>query len=385
MSLITTSKELKSLCTRLKKAEFITVDTEFIRERTYWARLCLIQVAGPDDAFAIDPLAEGMDLSPLYDLFQNKKVLKVFHACRQDLEIFFKETGGKLPTPLFDTQVAAMVCGFGEQISYEVLVNTLLKKNLDKSSRFTDWAQRPLTSKQLKYALADVTHLRVIYEKLSAKIETRKRTTWIKDEFKKLLDKEIYISRPEEAWGRIKIQTNKQRTLGVLKEIAMWRELTAQKANVPRGRILKDDALAELAKHAPTTKEAIGKMRNMQNGFAGSEKGAQLLEAIHRGLKIPEKDLPKREPRPSFPPGLAPTIDLLRVLLKLKCEESKVASKLIAKTEDIELIAAYGKESGVAAMSGWRFKLFGKDALELRDGKLALAIEKKQLKLLKAP
>jgi len=387
MSLITTSKELKSLCTRLKKAEFITVDTEFIRERTYWARLCLIQVAGPepDDAFAIDPLADGMDLSTLYELFQNKKVLKVFHACRQDLEIFFKETSGKLPTPLFDTQIAAMVCGFGEQISYEVLVNTILKKKLDKSSRFTDWAQRPLTSKQLKYALADVTHLRVIYEKLNAKIETKKRTLWIKDEFKKLIDKENYISRPEDAWERIKIQTNKPRVLGVLKEIALWRELTAQKANVPRGRILKDDALAELALHTPITKEALGKMRNMQHRFAESEKGAQLLKAIQRGLKIPEKDLPKRTPRTKLPPGLAPTIDLLRVLLKLKCEEGKVASKLIAKTEDIELIAAYGKESGVAAMSGWRFDLFGKEALELRDGKLALAIEKKRIKLVKTP
>ena len=385
MSLITTSKELKSLCTRLKKAEFITVDTEFIRERTYWARLCLIQVAGPEDAFAIDPLAKEMDLSPLYDLFQNKTILKVFHACRQDLEIFFKETGGKLPTPLFDTQIAAMVCGFGDQVSYEALVNAILKKKLDKSSRFTNWAQRPLTSKQLKYALADVTHLRIIYEKLNAKIETKKRAPWIKDEFKKLIDKENYISRPENAWERIKIQTNKSSALGVLKEIALWRELTAQKANVPRGRILKDDTLAELALHTPITKEALGKMRNMQHGFAESEKGAQLLKAIQRGLKIPEKNLPKRTPRTKFPPGLAPTTDLLRVLLKLKCEESKVAGKLLAKTEDIELIAAYGKESGVAAMSGWRFDLFGKEALELRDGKLALAIEKKRIKLVKTP
>ncbi|MFH1157384.1 MAG: ribonuclease D [Pseudomonadota bacterium] len=385
MPLITTAKDLKSLCTRLKKAEFITVDTEFIRERTYWARLCLIQVAGPDDAFAIDPLAEGMDLSPLYELFQNKKVLKVFHACRQDLEIFFKETGGDLPTPLFDTQIAAMVCGFGEQVSYEVLVNALLKKQLDKSSRFTDWAQRPLTSKQLKYALADVTHLRVIYEKLNAKIEAQKRSPWIKDEFKKLLDGENYVSRPEEAWERIKVPTHKPRALGVLREIAMWRELTAQRADVPRGRILKDEALAELAMHAPPTKEALGKMRNMQHGFAESEKGGQLLEAIRRGLELPEKDLPKRDPRPNFPPGLAPTIDLLRVLLKLKCEEGQVASKLLAKAEDIELIAAYGDKAEVPAMSGWRFKLFGREALELREGKLALAIEENRLKLVKAP
>ena len=385
MSLITTSKELKSLCTRLKKAEFITVDTEFIRERTYWARLCLIQVAGPEDAFAVDPLAKDINLSPLYELFQNKKVLKVFHACRQDMEIFFKEMNGKLPTPMFDTQIAAMVCGFGEQVSYEALVNALLKEKLDKSSRFTDWAQRPLTSKQLEYALADVTHLRIIYEKLNARIKTQKRAPWIKDEFKNLLNEENYTFHPEKAWERIKIRTKKPRTLSILKEIAIWREITAQKANIPRGRILKDDALAEIAIHAPANKESLGKMRNMQRGFAESEKGTQLIKAIQRGLKVPEKDLPKREPRPILPPGLSPTIDLLRVLLKLKCEEGQVASKLVAKTEDIELIAAYGKKSSVPAMSGWRFKLFGKEALELREGKLALAIKENQLKLIKAP
>lgn len=381
MSLITSAKDLKSLCSSLKKAEYITVDTEFIRERTYWSRLCLIQVAGPDDAFAIDPLAEEMDLGPLYDLFLDKKVLKVFHACRQDLEIFFKEMSGKLPTPIFDTQVAAMVCGFGEQVGYEMLVNALLKKSLDKSSRFTDWAQRPLTSKQLKYALGDVTHLRVIYEKLSTKIDKLKRGPWIKEEHKKLIDKENFISRPEEAWERIKVPTHKPRTLGILREIAAWREQTAQSADVPRGRILKDEALAEIAMHAPTTKEAFGKMRGMQHGFAESDKGAQLLEAVKRGLEMPEKNLPKREPRAHFPPGLGPTIDLLRVLLKLKSEEHQVASKLLASAADLELIAAYGDKAEVPAMSGWQFKVFGKEALELRDGKLALAIEENRLKL----
>ncbi len=359
------------------------MDTEFIRERTYWARLCLIQVAGPDEAFAIDPLAEGMDLAPLYELFLDKKVLKVFHACRQDLEIFFKEMNGKLPTPIFDTQIASMVCGFGEQVGYEVLVNSLLKKQLDKSSRFTDWAQRPLTSKQLKYALGDVTHLRAIYEKLNAKIEKLKRGSWIKEELKKLIDKENFITRPEEAWERIKIPTHKPRALGILREIAAWREQLAQSADVPRGRILKDEALAEIALHAPPSKEALGKMRGMQQGFAESEKGAQLLEAVKRGLETPEKNLPKREPRQHFPPGLAPTIDLLRVLLKLKSEENEVASKLLACASDLELIAAFGDKAEVPAMSGWQFKVFGKEALELRDGKLALAIEENKLKLVK--
>lgn len=383
MSVITTTKDLKAFCTRLKKAEFITVDTEFIRERTYWAHLCLIQVGGPDEAFAIDPLAEGMDLAPLYDLFLDKKVLKVFHACRQDLEIFFKEMGGKLPTPVYDTQIAAMVCGFGEQVGYEALVNTLLKKTLDKSSRFTDWAQRPLTAKQIKYALGDVIYLRGIYEKLNAKIEKQKRGTWIKEEMKKLVDKENFIVRPEESWERIKIPSNKPRVLGILKEVAAWREQLAQKADVPRGRILKDEALAELALHAPGSKEALGKMRGIQQGFADSDKGAQLLEAIKRGKDMAEKDLPKREPRPHFPPGLGPTIDLLRVLLKLKCEENEVAPKLLASAADLELIAAYGDKAEVSAMSGWQFKVFGKDALDLRDGKVALAVKGNNLTLVK--
>ncbi len=384
MSLITTTKDLKAFCATLKKAQFITVDTEFIRERTYYARLCLIQVAGPDDAYAIDPLAEGIDLTPLYDILRDKKILKVFHACRQDLEIFFKEMGGKLPAPLFDTQIAAMVCGFGEQASYETLVNVLVKKQLDKSSRFTDWAQRPLTSKQLKYALADVTHLRPIYEKLAARLEKDKRTSWIKDEFKSLTDKDLYVVKPEDAWERLKVPSNKPRVLGVLKQVAAWREELAQRVDVPRGRIMKDETLVEIALSSPASKEALGKLRSVQHGFAESERGQQLIDAVKRGLEMPEKDLPQRDPRPNFPPGLAPTIDLLRVLLKLKCEESKVASKLLARAEDLELIAAYGQDADVPAMSGWRLKLFGKEALDLRSGKIALAIENNRLKLVKA-
>jgi ribonuclease D len=383
MSLISNSKDLKAFCNTLKKAKFITVDTEFIRERTYWARLCLIQVAGPDDAVAIDPLAEGMDLKPLYDIFLDKKILKVFHACRQDLEIFFKEMNGKLPAPIFDTQVAAMVCGYGEQVSYEMLVNSILRKSLDKSSRFTDWAQRPLTSKQLKYALGDVTYLRGIYEKLSAKITKQKRGTWIKGEMKKLVDKDNFVTHPEDAWERIKLPSHKPRTLGVLREVAAWRENLAQSADVPRGRILKDEALAEIALHSPASKEELGKMRGMQHGFADSEKGAQLLAAIKRGMEAPEKTLPHRDPRQHFPPGLAPVIELLRVLLKQKSEEHEVASKLLATAADLELIAAYGKEAEVPAMSGWQFKVFGKEALELRGGKLALAITDGKIKVVK--
>lgn len=383
MSLITTTKDLKSLCTRLKKSEYITVDTEFIREKTYWPHLCLIQVCGEDEEpYAIDPLAEGIDLKPFYDLMLDKKVLKVFHACRQDLEIFFNETG-KMPTPVFDTQIAAMVCGFGEQVSYEVLVNTLAKKQIDKSSRFTDWAQRPLTAKQLKYALADVTHLRKIYLKLMEKLEQKGRTTWIKDEMKSLVDKERYDLDPADAWERIRVPNWKPRTLCILKEVAAWREKTAQDVNVPRGRVLKDEAIAEIATNPPTSVEMLGKMRNVHQGFANSERGHQLLAAVKRGIEMDVKDAPLRDPRPILPPGMGPTIDLLRVLLKLKCEEEAVAPKLLCNASDLELIAAHGKEAKVDAMSGWRFKIFGKEALELRDGKVAIAVEKGNLKLVK--
>jgi ribonuclease D len=383
MTVITTAKDLKALCTRLKKADFMTVDTEFIREKTYWPRLCLIQVAGQDDeAFAIDPLAPDMDLEPFYELMQNKEVLKVFHACRQDLEIFYNESG-KLPTPIFDTQVAAMVCGYGEQVSYEVLVNSILRKQLDKSSRFTDWAQRPLTAKQIKYALADVTHLRRIFVKLAERIEKMERTAWIRDEMKNLSNKENYINRPEEAWERLKLPNYKPRTLCIAREVAAWREVLAQDVDVPRGRILKDEAIAEIASHPPDTREALARMRNISHGFAESARGEELLDAVRRGVEMDEAESPKREARAQLPPGLAPTIDLLRVLLKLKCEENEVAPKLLCSAADLELIAGFGKDAEVQAMSGWRFKVFGKEALELRDGKLALAIENNRLKLVK--
>lgn len=381
MTLITTTKDLKSLCTRLKKSAFVTVDTEFIREKTYWPKLCLLQVCGDDEApFAIDPLAEDLDLKPFYELMQDKKVLKVFHACRQDLEIFFTETG-KLPTPVFDTQVAAMVCGFGEQVSYEVLVNTLARKKIDKSSRFTDWALRPLTAKQLKYALADVTHLRKIYTKIIEQLDKMGRTSWIRDEMKGLMNKGLYLTKPEEAWERVRIPNHKPRTLCILREIAAWREQLAQDMNVPRGRILKDEALAEIATHPPTTPDALHKMRNVHQGFGNSERGKTLLEAVKRGMEANEKECPKWEPRPTFPPGIAPTIELLRVLLKLKCENEQVAPKLLCTAADLEMIAAFGKESKVPAMSGWRFKIFGKEALALREGKVAIAVENSKLKI----
>ena len=385
MTLITTSKDLKSLCTRLKKSDFVTVDTEFIREKTYYPNLCLIQVAGDDEQpFAIDPLAEKMDLAPFFELMLNKEVLKVFHACRQDLEIFFNLMG-KLPKPIFDTQVAAMVCGYGEQVSYESLVNSIVRRKLDKSSRFTDWARRPLTAKQLRYALADVTHLRKIFVKLAERIEKMERTAWIKDEMKKLSDKDNYMTKPEDAWERLKLPNYKPRTLCIAREVAAWREKLAQQADVPRGRILKDEAIAEIATHPPANAAALGNMRNINRGCAESDRAQELLDAVKRGTEADEKDSPQREARVHMPPGMGPTIDLLRVLLKLRCEEGQVAPKLLCTAAELEQVAAFGKDAKVPAMSGWRFKLFGKDALALRDGKLAIAVENGKLKLVDAP
>jgi len=383
MVLIDNTKDLKKICTKLKKSEFITVDTEFIRERSYWARLCLIQVAGDDDAFAIDPLAEDIDLTPFYEILLDKNILKVFHACRQDLEIFFKEMEGKLPMPVFDTQIAAMVCGYGEQVSYEALVKAITKKQIDKSSRFTDWARRPLSAKQLKYALGDVTHLRKVYESLNNDLEEKKRKSWIKDEFKTLTNKSNYLSKSDEAWKRIKINTNKPRTLGILKEVAAWREELAKHANVPRGRILRDDVLAGIAMHPPKNQDELAAMRGIQSGFAKSEKGAELILAVKKGKAIPDEDLPIREKRKPMPSGLAPAVEILRVFLKMKCEDNNVASRLIAKASDLELIAAYKKEADVLAMKGWRFKLFGKEAIELLEGKLALIIKDNMLQVIK--
>jgi ribonuclease D len=382
MSLITTTKDLKALMSRLKKEDYVTVDTEFIREKTYWPRLCLIQIAGAEEAFAIDPLAEDIELDSFYELMHNKDVLKVFHACRQDLEIFLNESG-KLPQPVFDTQIAAMVCGFGEQASYESLVNALVKKTLDKTSRFTDWAQRPLTQKQLKYALADVIHLRPIFDKLGERLEKVERLGWIKDEMKDLLNKENYVTKPDEAWERIRIPTHKPRVLGILKELAMWREETARRVNVPRGRIMKDEALAEIATHPPKEREDLDKMRNLHKGFGASERGREVMEALQRGLDLPDDALPKRERREQLPQGIGPTADLLRVLLKLKCEEHDVAPKLLCSAADLEQIAAFGEEADVPALKGWRKTVFGKEALELRSGRLALAVEGGTLKLVK--
>ena len=380
MSLITDSQSLAALCQRLSRADYVTVDTEFIRERTYWPELCLVQVAGPDDFAAIDPLAPGIDLAPLFALMDNGDVLKVFHAARQDLEIFLHLTG-KLPHPLFDTQIAAMVCGFGEQVGYETLIAKLTKERVDKSSRFTDWAIRPLSQRQIDYALADVTHLRPAYEKLRRTFEATGRAGWLDEEMTALADPAVYVTEPEDAYLRLKVRGPKPKILAVLRELAAWREIEAQQRDLPRGRVLRDEALLEIAHHVPTTTDQLARTRGLSQRLAEGSQGQALLAAVKKALASPESAWPKPPPKKDLPKGIGPLADLLRVLLKAKCEDADVAQKLVASAADLEVIAAFGEQAGVAAMHGWRFEMFGRDALRLRAGDIALAAADKRVRV----
>jgi ribonuclease D len=380
MSIITDTKSLAEFCERLAKSTYVTVDTEFMREKTYWPQLCLVQLANDDEAMAVDALADGLDLAPLLELMANEKVLKVFHAARQDLEIFYK-LAGSLPVPLFDTQVAAMVCGFGESVGYETLVNKLVGEPIDKSSRFTDWSARPLTDKQVTYALGDVTHLRTIYEALEAKLVESERHEWLDEEMGKLTNETIYQAPPREAWRRVKARNPKPRFLAILREVTAWRESEAQRKDMPRNRILRDEALVEIAHHAPKSVSDLARTRGLGQRLAEGSAGENILKAVEAGRSLPDDECPKVPRRPNMPRGIGPITDLLRVLLKMKCEQQDVAQKLIANGDDIEKIAAYGDKAEVAALTGWRRPLFGQDALNLRDGKLALVINGTNLEL----
>jgi ribonuclease D len=376
MNVITDTEALAAFCAEQEAADFIAVDTEFLRDQTYWPKLCLVQIAGPGDAVAaIDPLAPDIDLSPLYRMMDNPDVLKVFHAGRQDLEIFFHATG-KVPAPIFDTQVAAMVCGFGESVSYESLVAKLAKAAVDKSSRFTDWSYRPLTDRQLAYALDDVIHLRTVYAKLRAELENTGRASWLDADMAVLSDPGIYRLDPAESWRRLKLRNPKPRTLAALKEIAAWRELEAQKRDLPRGRILRDEALIELASHLPTSAAQLARTRGLPGGFAEGKWGAAVLEAIGRAMALPQDQLPKPEITADAPGNLGSTVDLLKVLLKHKSERHGVAPRLLATSEELERIAA-----GQLRLGGWRQDLFGADAEALRDGKLMLGIERGRVRI----
>jgi ribonuclease D len=368
---ITTSEELAAACERMSRHSFVAVDTEFHRETTFWPVLCLVQFATDEEAIAVDALAPGIDLAPALALMQNPRVVKVFHAARQDVEIFWK-LAGVVPAPMFDTQVAAMVCGHGEQVSYGDLVRSLTKQHVDKSSRFTDWQRRPLAKTQIEYAIGDVTHLRDVYKALDAKLTASGRRDWLDDEMKVLTSPATYEQHPERAWERFQTRARKPRDLAVLMELCAWREAEAQTRDVPRARVLKDDALVEIALAAPRSVADLGGLRAVPRGFERSRASEDILAAIERGLARDPKTLPKieRERRG----GGGATVELLKVLLRQASEESGVAARMIATTEDLEAIARSDR-AAVPALQGWRRKLFGARALELKHGRLALTVE----------
>ena len=371
MTPITTTGALREFCARLATAPFITVDTEFMRETTYWPKLCLIQAASPTDAANIDPLAEDLDLEPFLELLRDESILKVFHAARQDVEIFAKL--GAMPKPMFDTQVAAMAAGFGDQVSYESLVRQMLRQEVDKGSRFTDWARRPLSDAQLTYAMGDVTHLAALYPKLRDRLKKDGRLDWVMAEMEDLTDPALYDTDPEKAWKRLKPKKYSAKYLAAFKATAVWRERAAQERDQPRGRILKDDAIDEIAAQAPTDPEAFNRLRSVPKGFGASRLGLELTEELKRVLADPEAHAPKLE-RPSHNQPAPPSVvELLKVLLKTKSDNAGVATKLIANVADLEKIAL-SDTAGVEALKGWRRQLFGEDALKLKRGEIALVL-----------
>ncbi len=374
MSLITTTEDLAKACARFARHPFVTVDTEFLRETTFWPKVCVVQIASSDEAIAIDTLADGLDLEPFFELMRNEAVVKVFHAARQDIEIVWN-LAKTIPAPLFDTQVAAMVCGFGDQVSYGELVQSICRVPVDKSSRFTDWSRRPLSEAQITYALADVTYLRDVYRALVAKLESSNRVDWLLDEMQGLTSTSTYEQHPDNAWERFRHRARKPRDLAILMEITAWREREAQSKDVPRSRILKDDVMLEVAFAAPRTADALANLRAFPRGMERSRAGADILAAIERGLARDPDTLPKieRDRRPGASTGA--TVELLKVLLRQVSEKHGVAAKLIATVDDLEAIASDDK-ADVVALRGWRREIFGLKALELKRGKLALTVER---------
>ena len=373
MDLITTTSELASACARLEKHPVITVDTEFLRETTYYPLLCVVQMASPDEAIVIDALADGIDLQPFFELMGNEKVLKVFHAARQDIEIVWHRAN-IVPHPIFDTQVAAMVLGYGDSIAYDQLVERITGHRPDKTHRFTDWSRRPLTKEQLHYAVSDVTHLRDVFTALDADLRKRRRNDWVSEEMEVLTSPRTYDFHPERAWERLKTRVRKPRELAVLMEVAAWREQEAQSRDVPRSRVLKDDAVGDIVTHAPTSLEKLATLRSLPKGFDRSKWGTEIIAAVQRGLARDPATLPKLEKPRNNSNGTA-IVELLKVLLRMTSERHAVASKVIATVDDLEQIAA-DDQADVAALHGWRRELFGEAALSLKHGRLALAIER---------
>jgi len=376
MEPITTTRELVDACARLAQHRFVTVDTEFQRESTYYPKLCVVQMASTDEAVVVDALAPGLDLGPFFALMADANVIKVFHAARQDIEIVWHEAG-IIPAPVVDTQVAAMVLGYGDSISYDQLVQRITGDTLDKSHRFTDWTRRPLSAAQLTYAVSDVTHLRDVYLKLSADLERRGRGEWMREEMRVLTSPDTYRMEPERAWERLKARVRKPKELAVLIEVAAWREREAQERDVPRGRVIKDDVIGDIAVQAPVTTERLGTLRSLPKGFERSRWGEAIVEAVRRGLARDPKGLPRLE-RPRQSANGQATVELLKVLLRMTSEQHGVAAKVIATVEDLDRIAA-DDEADVPALHGWRRELFGDKALALKQGRLALAVEKNRV------
>jgi len=377
-AMIETTAALAEACTELAKSEFITIDTEFLRETTFWPELCLVQMASPTLEVLVDPLAKGIDLTPMFELMANPNVVKVFHAARQDIEIIY-HLGGLIPHPIFDTQVAAMVCGFGDSISYDQLVQKIKNVQIDKSSRFTDWSRRPLTEKQLDYALADVTHLRDVYLSLKAQLEREGRSLWLTEEMNILESRDTYDMHPDDAWLRLKSRLRKPTELAILKFVAAWREREARSRNVPRSRVLKDDGIFEIAQQQPKDAEALSRLRTIPKGWERSASGTAIIETVNAALALPKEEMPKAPRHSHAPEGSGAAVELLKVLLKLTADKHGVAAKVIANSDDLDKIASEGENATVAALTGWRRELFGDVALKLINGEVALRFAGKKV------
>ncbi|PPJ47037.1 ribonuclease D [Rhizobium sp. KAs_5_22] len=376
--MIETTAALEEACLKLAQSDFITIDTEFLRETTFWPELCLIQMASPDLEVIVDPLAKGLDLAPFFTLMADTSVIKVFHAARQDIEIIF-HLGNLIPHPIFDTQVAAMVCGFGDSVSYDQLVQKVKNVHIDKTSRFTDWSRRPLSEKQLDYALADVTHLRDVYLKLKEELDREGRAGWLTEEMAILESRETYDLHPDDAWQRLKMRLRKPQELAVMQYVAAWREREARNRNVPRSRVLKDDAIYEIAQQQPKDTDALSRLRTIPKGWERSTSGAAIIEQVNAALALPKTDMPHVNRHSQAPEGAQAAVELLKVLLRLTSEKHGVASKVIANTEDLEKIAAEGEKADVPAMHGWRRELFGDVALKLISGGVGLRFVDKRV------
>jgi ribonuclease D len=383
MDVISTTADLQNLCDKLSRSDNVMVDTEFLREQTFWPQLCLIQLAGPDAEAVVDPMAHGLDLAPFYNLMADTRVTKVFHAARQDIEIVYTKTG-VVPAPVFDTQVAAMVCGFGESISYVNLVKRISGADIDKSSRFTDWSRRPLSEKQLVYALGDVTHLRDVYARLKSDLAASGRTHWLAEEMDTLTNPDTYDTDPEKSWQRLKLRVKSKKSLAVLVELAAWRERLAQGQDVPRGRILRDDALYDIANQMPVTAEALGQLRTLSDGFGRSARAKEIIDAVKAGLARDPKTLPKLERGDALSAEASATLELLKVLLKSAAAQHGVAPRMIADSEALEMLATE-TEPEIPVLSGWRRELFGEDALRLKRGELALTLVKGEVRVVPSP